>query len=192
MIETDHTKQFLARSLIQLMREAPLESIPVAKIAENCGLNRHTFYYHFKDKQDLVCWIFDCDVNQWFEMPSQNDIKSGRDIFYLRRIIDFMYENKAFYISAFNASGQNSLHEHLYDFIYIFREKQIDAILNGRLILPEAKRFLADYYTCAIYGMIIRWVRNNMQNPPEVFFKGYRNVAFQSMEFLINGYLKEM
>ena len=41
-----------------LMAEMPFEKINVSQICERCGMNRKSFYYHFKDKYDLVNWIF--------------------------------------------------------------------------------------------------------------------------------------
>ena len=191
MIEPDHTKLIIARSLISLMQKMPLDKISVARIADNCGLNRHTFYYHFIDKQDLVRWIFDYDISRHIGIPLITDIEEARRTFFIRKIIEVMYTNKSFYTNSLNSSSQNSLHEYLYKEIFAFREKQICAILDGRSIAAEAKKFLADYFTCAIYGFIIRWVENDMPYPPDVFYKGYMNVAFQSMEFLINEYIKE-
>ena len=34
----------------------PLTKITINDIAEDCGINRMTFYYHFKDIYDLVEW----------------------------------------------------------------------------------------------------------------------------------------
>ena len=191
MIVTDHTKQIIARSLKQLMQKTPLDKITVSEIAGNCGLNRHTFYYHFIDKQDLVRWIFEFDISRQVELPSITEITEGRHTFYIRKIILILNENKTFYINSLNSSSQNSLHEYLYNFIYAFRERQIYAILGGRHITHEAKSFLADYFTCAIHGLIMRWIKNNMQIPPDIFYSGYMNVAYQSMEYLIDKYITE-
>ena len=35
--------------------------ISISDLCEECGLNRKSFYYHFKDKYDLVNWIFYVD-----------------------------------------------------------------------------------------------------------------------------------
>ena len=185
MIETDHTKQIIARSLMELMKKKPLEKISVAQIADNCGLNRHTFYYHFNDKQDLVRWIFDYDTSECIEMSQPTDVAQERHTAHIHKIIDIMYANKSFYINALSDAGQNSLQEYLYDVIFAFRKKQIYILLDGRAISPEAEKFLADYYTCAIYGLIMRWVKNNMPDPEGVFYRGFMNVAFRSMELLI-------
>ena len=50
MADSNITKNALAASLKNLMREKPFEKISVSDICEACGMNRKSFYYHFKDK----------------------------------------------------------------------------------------------------------------------------------------------
>ena len=40
-----------------MLLEKPLNKITINDITEDCGVNRMTFYYHFKDIYDLVDWI---------------------------------------------------------------------------------------------------------------------------------------
>ena len=50
------TKYALENSLKKLLAQKPLNKITVSDITEDCGINRMTFYYHFKDIYDLVEW----------------------------------------------------------------------------------------------------------------------------------------
>lgn len=50
------TKRALERSLKNMLLKKPLTKITVGDIADDCGINRMTFYYHFKDIYDLVEW----------------------------------------------------------------------------------------------------------------------------------------
>ena len=50
------TKRALEASLKKLLLEKPLHKITVSDITDDCGINRMTFYYHFKDIYDLVEW----------------------------------------------------------------------------------------------------------------------------------------
>ena len=51
------TKRALEASLKKLVKTKPLNKITVSDITDDCGINRMTFYYHFKDIYDLVEWI---------------------------------------------------------------------------------------------------------------------------------------
>ena len=48
------TKKALAASLKKLLEQKTLDKITVVDLAEDCGVNRQTFYYHFQDIYDLV------------------------------------------------------------------------------------------------------------------------------------------
>ena len=50
------TKRALEQSLKNLLLQKSLTKITVKDITEDCGINRMTFYYHFKDIYDLVEW----------------------------------------------------------------------------------------------------------------------------------------
>ena len=50
-------KRALEASLKKLLLQKPLNKITINDITEDCGVNRMTFYYHFKDIYDLVDWI---------------------------------------------------------------------------------------------------------------------------------------
>ena len=57
MADSNITKQALATALRELMEQVPFDKIQVQHICERCGMNRKSFYYHFKDKYDLLNWI---------------------------------------------------------------------------------------------------------------------------------------
>lgn len=48
------TKELLFLSLEELNQTQPLSKITISQIVKNCGFKRGTFYYYFKDKEDLV------------------------------------------------------------------------------------------------------------------------------------------
>lgn len=57
MADSNITKKALAASLKELMTEQSFEKINVTQICERCDMNRKSFYYHFKDKYDLINWL---------------------------------------------------------------------------------------------------------------------------------------
>ena len=58
MAESSITKNALAEALKGLMMEKNFEKISVSDICDRCNMNRKSFYYHFRDKYDLLNWIF--------------------------------------------------------------------------------------------------------------------------------------
>lgn len=54
----DRTKIWIADTMKRLMVRQSLDKIRVTDICKEAEIERPTFYYHFKDKYDLVAWIF--------------------------------------------------------------------------------------------------------------------------------------
>ena len=61
MADSNITKKALADALKELMDTKPFHKISVSDICERCQMNRKSFYYHFKDKYDLMNWIYDTE-----------------------------------------------------------------------------------------------------------------------------------
>lgn len=56
------------------MAEQPFDKINVAQICQRCNMSRKSFYYHFKDKYDLVNWIFD---TEFMELIKHENLSAG-------------------------------------------------------------------------------------------------------------------
>ena len=52
------TKLWIADKMKKWMKIKPIDKIRVTEICKAAEIERPTFYYHFKDKYDLVAWIF--------------------------------------------------------------------------------------------------------------------------------------
>ena len=58
------TKMAIAYALKELVEEKSLNRITIQDIADKCGINRQTFYYHFPNIIDLVEWILYTDAEK--------------------------------------------------------------------------------------------------------------------------------
>ncbi|MBQ3842671.1 MAG: TetR family transcriptional regulator, partial [Ruminiclostridium sp.] len=52
------TKDILAESFQELAQKKRIDKITITGITNNCGMSQPTFYNHFKDKYDLIVWIY--------------------------------------------------------------------------------------------------------------------------------------
>ncbi len=56
------TKIWIADKMREIMKHKPIDKIRVTEICKAAEIGRPTFYYHFKDKYDLVAWMFCTDA----------------------------------------------------------------------------------------------------------------------------------
>lgn len=85
-----------------------MEKISVAEICETCGVSRKSFYYHFKDKYDLVNWIFHTNLTRL--LKNNENQSSFVEIF--NQICEYLYDNRTFYANALQVRGQNSFSDY--------------------------------------------------------------------------------
>ena len=48
------TEKAIKASFLKLLNERPLTKITVRDIVEDCGINRNSFYYHYRDIPALL------------------------------------------------------------------------------------------------------------------------------------------
>ena len=63
----------MAEALYRSMQTMPIDKISIKTLTDICGLNRQTFYYHFKDIYDLVCWMYVTHINEVFDRADSSD-----------------------------------------------------------------------------------------------------------------------
>lgn len=52
-------KAAICRSASELLTKKRTKKLTVKDIVEECGITRQTFYYHFQDIPDLICYMME-------------------------------------------------------------------------------------------------------------------------------------
>lgn len=149
MADSNITKQALAIAVKELMEEKAFEKISVSDICESCNMNRKSFYYHFRDKYDLVNWIFD---TEFMEVASRDRYPNFWKL--MGNLCDYFYTNKEFYCKAMKIQGQNSFLEHFKEYLY----HSISTYFDSSSEEEERVRFYVFFLTDACVAAIERWL----------------------------------
>ena len=153
------TKQAFADALRKLLEQKPFAKISVSHICEECGMNRKSFYYHFKDIYDLLEWIFANEVVKKIE--KETTIKNWQENF--KYVLDYMLENKKFIIKTYNSLSRKTLLDFLfkqYNTIFI---DIINDVSKNYNITKENKIFIANFYKYGFAGVIENWIVTEMK-----------------------------
>lgn len=159
--KTQMTKTILAESLKKLMSVRSFDHITIKDITDEAGFIRPTFYNHFKDKYDLVEWIFQEEVI----LPTKQLFQMGMHREGIRLMLVTMEKEKDFYLRAAKIEGQNSFRQIVFEsisnLIYEVLKKKTEnkeetSILFSPLILSE-------YYANAETFLLFKWIENGMR-----------------------------
>ena len=166
MPDANVTKKALADSMKQLMKEKPFDKISVTDICEYCGMNRKSFYYHFKDKYDLVNWIY---YTEFIMMAGLRQFGSAWDL--LEAVADLFYSSQDFYKRALEVEGQNSFRDYFCDSTApIFR------LFASQIVPEEDCDSVIAYMADAFLVIMQRWLRDGCPGGPAEFTGRIRNV----------------
>ena len=171
MADSNITKRALAAALRELMEEMPFDKIQIAQICERCDMNRKSFYYHFKDKYDLVNWIFDTEFIS-FARESAKDLPSDDRWELIERACEHFYANRAFYSKALMIKGQNSLADHLREYLFPLIKIRIAQFLSD-----DDGEFTTNFFTDAVFCAIERWLLDKQCMPPEEFVTKIKQIV---------------
>lgn len=156
------TKRALQQSLKNLLLKKPLTKITINDIAEDCGINRMTFYYHFKDIYDLVQWT--CLEDARRALNDQNTYETWQQG--LLQLFENIRENKSLVLNVYHCLHQEQveksikpLMEHLV--LDIIREKPSSSDVS-----KSDMEFIASVYAHVFIGLMQDWIKSDMQEDP--------------------------
>lgn len=164
MADSIITKRALAAALQELMEEVPFEKINVAHICEKCNMNRKSFYYHFKDKYDLVNWIFDTEFIALSKVGI-SESQPGERWEFIEQTCNYFYENRSFYCKALKIKGQNSFSEHLREYCFPLLKLRLEHLIGSDV----ADEFTVSFFADAVIGSMERWLLDKECMPPGQF-----------------------
>ena len=170
MSDSNITKRALAQTMKELMAREPFSKISVGDICGTCGMSRKSFYYHFKDKYDLVSWIFYTEFIQTIPTAGYD---SPWD--FLEGICDYFYREHEFYRSAMQIQGQNSFREYFSEVMSPFIDQFLRRVFHQDAPSPFFQTFLTD----AFLASLIRWLSDGVQYTPEEYLANLKKLLVE-------------
>ncbi len=158
------TKRALEQSLKNLLLKKPLNKITISDITDDCGINRMTFYYHFKDIYDLVEWSCLEDAKKALE--GKKTYTTWQEGFL--QIFDAVKENKPFIINVYNCLDREQIEKYLISLTDELLMAVIEEQAVGLTVRDEDKAFIAKMYSYVFVGIMLDWIKDNMREDPKV------------------------
>ena len=168
MPDANITKRALSNSLKKNMREKPFEKISVIDICEGCGMNRKSFYYHFKDKYDLVNWIFYTD---FILLATTKTFHDGWDL--IHTLAELFYQDSDFYRCALEIEGQNSFRDYFFESTTPILNMFMRDLGSDENQISLNNRYMSDAFLAILY----RWLKSGMDQSPDQFVDNMKRIV---------------
>ena len=157
------TKRALEQSLKNLLSKKPLTKITVGDIAEDCGINRMTFYYHFKDIYDLVEWS--CLEDAKRALDEKKTCETWQQGFL--QIFEAVQENKVFILNVYRCVHREQVEKYLQPLVDRLLLDVIDEEIGDMVVREEDSRFIARVYSYIFIGIMLDWIKGDMREDPQ-------------------------
>lgn len=171
------TEEAIANALKTLLAKRPLNKITISDIASECGINRMTFYYHFRDVYDLIERI--CNESLRGALEGNRTLATWQEG--IQKLMEVMQEDKAFYTGLYQSVERDKVNDYLYDLISELLDEGIDQVSTTVEVDDDERKFIVDFYTYAFCGLLLQWVRDGMQEEPAVLVDRMAKVGYKGL-----------
>ncbi|MBM7712125.1 TetR/AcrR family transcriptional regulator [Enterococcus xiangfangensis] len=162
MAEGKATKETFVQALVALCQEKNYDKITVQDISQETGLNRQTFYYHFKDKNDLLHYAYYQHGLQYLvsdELALTNWEESVLKMLKEMQIFHQFYLNTVKSTPKVLTKEFNELSKRL--FFRLFDEVDQEGALSS-----TDKEFYARFLAHGCGGILTDWLLAGADQPP--------------------------
>lgn len=154
----DFTAKAIRASFLKLLNEKSYGSITVKDIVTDCGINRNSFYYHYRDIPSLLEEIVREDCNRI--MQSYPALSSIEDC--LQVSIQFTMQNKRAVQHVYRSVDRAIYERYLWELCDYVVSSYLRPIFESHQLNNADADVLLRYYSALCFGQIMRWTAADM------------------------------
>lgn len=153
------TKKAIKESFIKLLNEKPLSQISVRMIVEDCGINRNSFYYHYKDMLALIEEIVHDQVSEL--IAAYPTVESLDEC--VTYLFDYMVKNKKAIWHIYNSVNRDLYERSLMNICDYVVVSYLRTAFAGVTISESDLQTVVHFFKCEIFGLSFAWIMNGMK-----------------------------
>ena len=149
------SKAWLEKSLLDLMKDNPYDSISITEICKNSDLTRPTFYQHFSSKDEVIVVYLDTLFDEFYNELKNNEVSS------LYELALLFFEFWKVYHSFITLLEKNNLFDLLGKQFIKYLDILFETIQLEPKAIPVNQRVYANaFISGGLIGLLRRWIDN--------------------------------
>ena len=153
------TEKAIKASALKLLNEKPVNQITIKDIVEDCGINRNSFYYHFRDLPSLLEEMVMEQAEELIaQYPSISSLEECLDA-----AVSFAMNNRRAAMHIYNSVSRDIYEQYLWRVCEHVVTVYIDNALKDYRIAADDKEIIINFYKCACFGAILDWQSGGMK-----------------------------
>mgnify|MGYP004654661703 FL=1 len=160
------TQKFIMSTFMQLLESESLDKITVRDIVEECEINRNTFYYHYSDIYDLLDDVFRVETEKFMSEDVDENTTFGEEY---ERAARFVLKYKKAILHIYDSKKRDVLQNYLETLAFSFISRFVKKEANGYGLPDEDIDYITGFYTHAIVGNTLGWIKRKLPSGQERF-----------------------
>lgn len=154
------TKEIIARTFTELLDEKPMSKITVKDIVERCGVNRNTFYYHFRDIPDVVEFILKKKWDEILEAPQEK----ASILECMEEMAALVRSNRKLMLNVYKSVKRDTFLFYMNEVATYIITEYFDKNMNEFNLDKREIQMLIKYYKCLFIGILIEWLDHGLED----------------------------
>lgn len=173
------TKQAIAQTFLELLEKRCIDKITVKDIATECGVNRQTFYYHFRDIYDLMEWCLTQGIEKYASQQLAVD-ENWQD--QIRLLFHFFYQHRIAILHGYDATNRVQYERVVVKWVSQMVYNRLESYPQAQAVPEEKKEFISKVYARGYAGIVLEWIEDGMPDERHVRLEDYFVMMDGSME----------
>ena len=145
------TKKAIEASLKNLLLKKPFDKITINDIAEDCGISRMTFYYHFKDIVDVVEWA----AQQGVQRLVRESLNAATPQEALGVFVDFAVESQPLVQRLLNSQRREAIERIMVDATRTYLADSLRERRGTPALRAGDWKIALDFYAYGMTGLLL-------------------------------------
>ena len=151
-------KEKIEKEFISLLSEKDIDDISITDIVSGAGVNRNSFYYHFKDIEDLLYSIVIQQAEE--KIKEHSSIDSIEEC--IKALISTTLEHRTEIEHIYSSSKRAAYEQHVLKVCDTVIRIYAAALFSKEQIPAKYREPLIRFYRCECFGQIIEWLNSGM------------------------------
>lgn len=175
------TANAIKASFMRLLNEKPLDKITVKDIVEDCGINRKTFYYHYRDIYDLLEAMLTEELHKFDAEHFENETLE-ECVF---KIANFIIKNKKAVKHIYDSIDRDTLEKKLYESALPQITHYVEHHTGNEPYTKEDIGLISSLYSAAFGGAVLHMLRSGLPDTYEDRLRRICSMFDGSVEFAL-------
>ncbi|MBQ2258911.1 MAG: TetR/AcrR family transcriptional regulator [Spirochaetales bacterium] len=157
------TKKALENAFSALLEERPFSKITVADVANKAGVNRHTFYYHYRNIDDMIVYC----VKEAIEKIYNGAGYTAEDNDGFLELLIYVYNHRQYMLAIMHSSSRAQFMRAVEDSLYNLIDNLIERTPKYSTIKNADRDFVVRFYLYGVTGLFENWMDMGMAESPD-------------------------